>query len=111
MLMLEERRLRLVGNSDSDGMGGPHGRRRGGGVAPMPIRKPDAPVVSDPAAAAHGVVVRKRLNVSNLPTMPSIVVLKIALPTLVPGGASGATEKKQRTKPIGNCITRNLVMT
>ncbi len=56
MLMLEECRLRLVGNSDSDGMGGPHGRRRGDGVAPMPISKPDVPVVSDPAAAAHGVV-------------------------------------------------------
>src|SRR5204862_799297 len=57
-------------------MGGPHGRRRGGGVAPMPIRKPDAPVVSDPAAAAHGVVARKRLNVSNLPTIASIDLIE-----------------------------------
>jgi len=59
------------GSLVSERRGGPHGRRRGGGVAPMPIRKPDAPVVTDPAAVAHGVVARKRLSVSNLPTIPS----------------------------------------
>ena len=53
MLMVEVCRLRLVGNSDSDGRGCPHGRRRCGGVAPMPIRKPDAPVVTDPKKAAQ----------------------------------------------------------
>ena len=76
MLMLEQCRLRLVGNSDSDGWGGPHGRRGGGGLAPMPIRKPDAPVVTDPAAVAHGVVARKRWNVSNLLTIPSVDLME-----------------------------------
>ena len=84
MLMLEKCRLRFVRNSDSDGRGGPHGRRRGGGVAPMPIRKPDAPVVTDPAAVAHGVVARKGFNVSNLPTIPSIDLIEDRSPHLSP---------------------------
>jgi hypothetical protein len=68
------------------------------------MREPVALVVADPPAAAHGVVVRKRGNVSDLRTISSIDLIEGALPTLVAGGASGTTEKKQKLKPIVNCI-------
>jgi hypothetical protein len=56
------------------------------------------------------VVARKRLNVSNLPTIPSIDVLKIALPTLVPGGKSGATEKKAKNEGLRPKTAQNRVL-
>ena len=60
----------------SERRGGPHGRRRGGGFAPVLMREPVALVVADPPAAAHGVVVRKRWNVSDLRTISSIDLIE-----------------------------------
>ena len=42
------------------------------GFAPVLMREPVALVVADPPAEAHGVVVRKRGNVSDLRTISSI---------------------------------------
>jgi hypothetical protein len=65
MLMLEECRLRLVGNSDSERRGGLCGRRRGGVVAPLAMSGSIVLIVSDCPAAANEAVVCNYLNVSN----------------------------------------------
>jgi hypothetical protein len=55
------------------------------------MREVVAPVLTNPPAAAHGVVERKGLNVSNLTTISPI---EDRSPTLVLDGASQTTEKK-----------------
>jgi hypothetical protein len=54
MLMLEECRLRLSGNLVSEGRSRPHGRRRGGGFAPVLMRAPVALVLADPPPRRMG---------------------------------------------------------
>ena len=54
MLMLEECRLRICGNSDSVRLGGLFGRRLGGEAALKLMRESIDTVVIDPPAAAHG---------------------------------------------------------
>jgi hypothetical protein len=59
------------------------------------MRKPVAPVATDPPAAVHGVVVRRSLNVPDLPTISSIDLIEDRSPNRVPGPAGETTEKKE----------------
>jgi hypothetical protein len=65
MLMVEGYLLGLFGNSVSGRRGGSCGRRRGGVVAPMTMRRSTVGFVSDRPAAASATVVFKCLNLSN----------------------------------------------
>jgi hypothetical protein len=78
MFKLEEYRLRLFGNLHSERRSGHFGRRRGG-VAPMWRRAPIVCVLSDLAAAAHGVNVSQCLTVSNLLTIAALNPIQTAL--------------------------------
>jgi hypothetical protein len=70
------------------------------------MREPVALVVADSPAAAHGVIVRKRWNVSDLRTFSSIDLIEDRSPTLLSGGASETTEKKVENE--ANCEIRNM---
>jgi hypothetical protein len=70
ILMLEECRLWLFGNSDSEGRGGQGGRRGGGGgIAPDSAGVSVVPVDRDWAAAAHGGITQRCLDVSKVMEM------------------------------------------
>ena len=64
MIMSEECRLRLFGNSVSVRLGGGCGRRGGGGIALDSTEGPVVPVDRDRAAAAHGGVMQRCLDMS-----------------------------------------------
>jgi hypothetical protein len=67
---IEECRLRLPGNSDTGRLGGSCGRRGGGGrVAPDSARRSVVTVERDGAAAAHGGVMQRCLDMSNIMVM------------------------------------------
>jgi hypothetical protein len=66
MLMLEECRLPLCGNSDAGKMGLPGWQRCGGVIAPKSTPGSVASLVSDHLAAAHGAVVQRWLNTSKI---------------------------------------------
>ena len=96
MLMLEECRLRLFGNLVSERRAGLHGRRRGGGFAPMLMREQVALVVADHPAAAHEVVVRRRWNVSDLRTISSIDLVEDCSPH--PGPRRGERDDREKSR-------------
>ena len=78
MLMVEECRLRLVGNSVSVRRGGLCGRRGGGGIAPGSARESVVPVDRDGAAAAHGGVMQRCLDMSNIMVMSAGPLTQLA---------------------------------
>jgi hypothetical protein len=100
MLMLEEGRLRLVGNSASGRRGGLCGRRRGGVVAPMTMRGSIVLIVSDRPAAAIGAVVRNSLDVSNPRMITAVAVVELRWAPLLqrrwhrPDGEKGAKQSQ-----------------
>jgi hypothetical protein len=107
ILMLEECRLRLFGNSASGRRGGLCGRRRSGVVAPMAMSGSIVLIVSDCPAAANGAVVRRYLNVSNPRMIWAVAVLELRVGGSLPE-AMGSTRRRKRrkTKPPVKCVTR-----
>jgi hypothetical protein len=106
MLMMEQCRLLLFGNSDAEMMGLLGWQRRGGVVAPSSTRGSIATVVIDPPAAVDGVVVRRCLNMSKIKTVSAGTLAGFPLWISDPehkdrwGG-----EKRCGTKPIVKCAT------
>jgi hypothetical protein len=107
MLMLEECRLRLVGNPVSVRRDGSSGRRRGGVVAPMPTRKAVAPVVTDPPR--RGAWGGRPQTFECVESADDIVNRSDRTPLSPPwsqAGASETTEKKAANE--ANCEMRNV---
>jgi hypothetical protein len=97
ILMLEECRLRLVGNSASGRRGGLCGRRRGGVVAPLTMRGSIVLIVTDRPAAAHGTIVRRCLNVSNPRMIWAIALVELRVGCSFPA-AMGSTRRRNGAK-------------
>jgi hypothetical protein len=77
MLMLEESRVRLFGNSVSGRRGGLSGRGRGGLIAPRSVRESIEAVVLDSPAAALGEVMPRYLNMPNIEMMSAGILAEV----------------------------------
>ena len=109
MLMLEECRLRLLGNSVSVRRGGLCGRRGGGGIAPGSVRESVVPVDHDGAAAAHGGIMRRCLNMLKIQGMPAGAVAQLDTRYWFPENAHRLEREKVQNKPTVKCPTRDLM--
>jgi hypothetical protein len=94
MLMLEECRPRLFGNSDSVTLGSQSGRRGGGGTAPDSAGEKVVPVDRSWAAAAHGGVMQRCLDMSRIMEMSASSLAQPAPFFPAMAGLIGRVEKK-----------------
>jgi hypothetical protein len=111
MLMLEECRLRLVDNSVSVRLGGLCGRGGGGGIATGSAGESVVQVDHDGAAAAHGGIMRRCLNMSKILGMPARAVAQLATRYWFSEDAHRLERDKVQNKPTVEGATRDLMTT
>jgi hypothetical protein len=110
MITLEECRLRLLANLDSESRGGQSGRCRGGVNAPLSSKSSMAAILSDCPAAVYGVIVRGNWNVPD-PRMASAgVPVEIQMTSYPPRRGERPVKKKRRTKPTVKFVTSDQIM-
>jgi hypothetical protein len=103
MIMMEECRLRLFGKSVSGRRGGLCGRRGGGGIAPDSAGATVVPADRSWAAAAHGGVMLRCLDMSKTTRMPAGA--RAQNTTVDPTKVKGAKQSHRETRNLNSAVS------